>query len=386
MSHLLNTYARLPVAFVKGEGAYLIGDDGRRYLDGLCGLAVCGLGHAHPAVAKALRDQAGALLHTSNLYEIPLQAELAKRLAALSGMDRAFFANSGAEANEAALKIARLHGHRLGIKKPDVLVTESSFHGRTMATLTATGQRKVQAGFEPLLTGFARAPFNDVAAIERIAANNPNAVAVFVEPIQGEGGVNIPDQGYLEALRRICDANQWLLMLDEVQTGNGRTGAFFAYQHSGVLPDVATTAKGLGNGVPIGVCLARGAAADLFQPGHHASTFGGNPLACAAAHAVLDTLERDNLIPRAAELGERIQSGLRRALAGSNLLKEVRGKGLMIAVELNEPRPGLVQAGLKAGVLINQIGERVVRLLPPLILTDAQADELVKQVAALLRS
>ena len=386
MSHLLNTYARLPVAFVKGEGAYLIGDDGRRYLDGLCGLAVCGLGHAHPAVAKALRDQAGALLHTSNLYEIPLQTELAKRLAALSGMDRAFFANSGAEANEAALKIARLHGHRLGVKKPDVLVTESSFHGRTMATLTATGQRKVQAGFEPLLTGFARAPFNDVAAIERIAANNPNAVAVFVEPIQGEGGVNIPDQSYLEALRRICDANQWLLMLDEVQTGNGRTGAFFAYQHSGVLPDVATTAKGLGNGVPIGVCLARGTAADLFQPGHHASTFGGNPLACAAAHAVLDTLERDNLIPRAAELGERIQSGLRRALAGSNLLKEVRGKGLMIAVELNEPRPGLVQAGLKAGVLINQIGERVVRLLPPLILTDAQADELVKQVAALLQS
>ena len=386
MSHLLNTYARLPVAFVKGEGAYLIGDDGRRYLDGLCGLAVCGLGHAHPAVAKALRDQAGALLHTSNLYEIPLQTELAKRLAALSGMDRAFFANSGAEANEAALKIARLHGHRLGVKKPDVLVTESSFHGRTMATLTATGQRKVQAGFEPLLTGFARAPFNDVAAIERIAANNPNAVAVFVEPIQGEGGVNIPDQGYLEALRRICDANQWLLMLDEVQTGNGRTGAFFAYQHSGVLPDVATTAKGLGNGVPIGVCLARGAAADLFQPGHHASTFGGNPLACAAAHAVLDTLERDNLIPRAAELGKRIQSGLRRALAGSNLLKEVRGKGLMIAMELNEPRPGLVQAGLKAGVLINQIGERVVRLLPPLILTDAQADELVKQVAALLQN
>ena len=386
MSHLLNTYARLPVAFVKGEGAYLIGDDGRRYLDGLCGLAVCGLGHAHPAVAKALRDQAGALLHTSNLYEIPLQAELAKRLAALSGMDRAFFANSGAEANEAALKIARLHGHRLGITKPDVLVTESSFHGRTMATLTATGQRKVQAGFEPLLTGFARAPFNDVAAIERIAANNPNAVAVFVEPIQGEGGVNIPDEGYLAALRRICDANQWLLMLDEVQTGNGRTGAFFAYQHSGVLPDVVTTAKGLGNGVPIGVCLARGAAADLFQPGHHGSTFGGNPLACAAAHAVLDTLERDNLIPRAAVLGERIQDGLRRALAGSNLLKEVRGKGLMIAVELNEPRPGLVLAGLKAGVLINQIGEQVVRLLPPLILTDAQADELVKQVAALLQN
>ena len=382
----MNTYARLPVAFVKGEGPYLRDQNGKRYLDALCGIAVCGLGHAHPAVAKALGDQANALLHTSNLYEIPLQAELAKRLAALSGMDRAFFANSGAEANEAALKIARLHGHQLGVKKPDVLVTESSFHGRTMATLTATGQRKAQAGFEPLLAGFARAPFNDVAAIERIAANNPNVAAVFVEPIQGEGGVNIPDPGYLQALRRICDANRWLLMLDEVQTGNGRTGAFFAYQHSGVLPDLVTTAKGLGNGVPIGVCLARGAAAELFQPGHHGSTFGGNPLACAAAHAVLDTLERDNLIRRAAELGERIVSGLRGALVGNNLVKEIRGKGLMIAIELNEPRPGLVQAGLEAGVLINQIGEQVVRLLPPLILTDAQADDLVVRVAALVQN
>lgn len=382
----MNTYARLPVAFVKGEGPYLRDQNGKRYLDALCGIAVCGLGHAHPAVAKALGDQANALLHTSNLYEIPLQAELAKRLAALSGMDRAFFANSGAEANEAALKIARLHGHQLGVKKPDVLVTESSFHGRTMATLTATGQRKAQAGFEPLLAGFARAPFNDVAAIERIAANNPNVAAVFVEPIQGEGGVNIPDPGYLEALRRICDANRWLLMLDEVQTGNGRTGAFFAYQHSGILPDLVTTAKGLGNGVPIGVCLARGAAAELFQPGHHGSTFGGSPLACAAAHAVLDTLERDNLIRRAAELGERIVSGLRRALAGNNSVKEVRGKGLMIAIELNEPRPGLVRAGLEAGVLINQIGEQVVRLLPPLILTDAQADDLVARVAALVQN
>ena len=382
----MNTYARLPVAFVKGEGPYLRDQNGKRYLDALCGIAVCGLGHAHPAVAKALGDQANALLHTSNLYEIPLQAELAKRLAALSGMDRAFFANSGAEANEAALKIARLHGHQLGVKKPDVLVTESSFHGRTMATLTATGQRKAQAGFEPLLAGFARAPFNDVAAIERIAANNPNVAAVFVEPIQGEGGVNIPDPGYLPALRRICDANRWLLMLDEVQTGNGRTGAFFAYQHSGVLPDLVTTAKGLGNGVPIGVCLARGVAAELFEPGHHGSTFGGNPLACAAAHAVLDTLERDNLIRRAAELGERIVSGLRGALVGNNLVKEIRGKGLMIAIELNEPRPGLVQAGLEAGVLINQIGEQVVRLLPPLILTDAQADDLVVRVAALVQN
>ena len=382
----MNTYARLPVAFIKGEGAYLTDSNGKRYLDALTGLAVCGLGHAHSAVAKALSEQANTLLHTSNLYEIPRQAALADRLAALSGMDRVFFANSGAEANEAALKIARLHGHQLGIKKPAVVVTESSFHGRTMATLTATGQRKVQAGFEPLLTGFARAPFNDVAAVEKIAANNADVAAIFVEPIQGEGGVNVPDAGYLDALRRICDANRWLLMLDEVQTGNGRTGAFFAYQHSRSLPDVVTTAKGLANGVPIGACLARGDAADLFQPGHHASTFGGNPLACAAAHAVLDTLARDNLIQRAAELGQRIQGGLRKALAGSNLLKEVRGKGLMLAIELNEPRPGLVQLGLEAGVLINQIGDRVVRLLPPLILTDAQADSLVAQVAALLQS
>ena len=384
MSHLMNTYARVPVAFAKGEGAYLEDTEGRRYLDALTGLAVCGLGHAHPAVTAAISEQAATLLHTSNLYEIPRQAELAERLAALSGMDRVFFANSGAEANEAAIKIARLHGCKRGIARPALVVAESSFHGRTMATLTATGNRKVHAGFEPLLTGFMRAPYNDVKAVERIAANNADVVGVFVEPVQGEAGINVPDAGYLDALRRICDANDWLLMLDEVQSGNGRTGAFFAYQHSGCLPDVVTTAKGLGNGVPIGACLARGAAAELFQPGHHGSTFGGNPLACAAACAVLDTLEGERLIPRAAELGERIQSGLRKALGGSNHVKEVRGKGLMIAVELAEPQPGLVQAGIEAGVLINAIADRTVRLLPPLILSDAQADELVAKVAGLI--
>ena len=384
MTSLMNTYARLPVAFIKGSGAYVENSDGKRYLDALTGLAVCGLGHAHPAVARAVSNQAQTLLHTSNLYEIPPQAALAERLTALSGMDKVFFGNSGAEANEAAIKIARLHGRRRGIKAPMVIVTDQSFHGRTMATLTATGNRKVQAGFEPLLTGFVRAPYNDSATIEQIAANNPDIAAILVEPIQGESGIIIPDDGYLDALRAICDANDWLLMLDEVQTGNGRTGRFFAYQHTGCLPDVVTTAKGLGNGIPIGVCLARGEAAELFQPGHHGSTFGGNFIACAAAHAVLDTLESENLVERAGLLGKRIVGGLSKALRGNNRIKEIRGKGLMIAVELNEPVPGLVNAGLERGILINAIGDSIVRLLPPLVLTDEEADEVVAKVAALI--
>ena len=384
MTSLMNTYARLPVAFVKGSGAYVEDSDGNRYLDALTGLAVCGLGHAHPAVAQAVSSQAETLLHTSNLYEIPQQAALAERLTALSGMDRVFFGNSGAEANEAAIKIARLHGRKRGIKSPTVIVTDQSFHGRTMATLTATGNRKAQAGFEPLLTGFVRAPYNDSATVEQIAANNPDIAAILVEPVQGESGINIPDDGYLDALRRICDANDWLLMLDEVQTGNGRTGRFFAYQHTGCLPDVVTTAKGLGNGIPIGVCLARGDAAEMFQPGHHGSTFGGNFIACAAAHAVLDTLENENLMERAGVLGKRIVDGLGAALKGNNSIKEVRGKGLMIAVELNEPVPGLVNAGLEQRVLINAIGDTIVRLLPPLTLTDQEADEVTARVSALI--
>ena len=384
MTSLMNTYARLPVAFVKGSGAYVEDGDGNRYLDALTGLAVCGLGHAHPAVAQALSSQAQTLLHTSNLYEIPSQAALAERLTQLSGMDKVFFGNSGAEANEAAIKIARLHGQKRGIRRPAVVVTDQSFHGRTMATLTATGNRKAQAGFEPLLTGFVRAPYNDTGTIEQIARNNPDIAAILVEPVQGESGIIIPDAGYLVTLRAICDANDWLLMLDEVQTGNGRTGRFFAYQHTDSVPDVVTTAKGLGNGVPIGACLARGAAAELFQPGHHGSTFGGNLLACAAAHAVLDTLENENLIERAAQLGERITDGLKAALKGNNQVREIRGKGLMIAVELREPTSGLVAAGLDRRILVNAIGDTVVRLLPPLNLSDAEADEVIDKVAALI--
>ena len=385
VNHLMNTYARLPVAFTSGKGAYLQDSEGKQYLDGLTGLAVVGIGHANPRVAKALAEQANTLTHTSNLYEIPLQSRLADRLCELSGMEKVFFANSGAEANEAAIKLARLKGHKQGIKKPAIVVMEGSFHGRTMATLTATGNRKVHAGFEPLLSGFARAPYNDVAAVELIAENNPDVVAVFVEPVLGEGGIEIPDASYLSELRRICDAKNWLLMLDEVQTGNGRTGRYFAYQHTACLPDVVTTAKGLGNGMPIGACLARGEAAELFVPGNHGSTFGGNPLACAAGNAVLDEIEELNLCDRAAQLGERILTNLRNELEGNNRVAEVRGLGLMIAVELNDDAPELVQQGLEAGVLINVTQGNIVRLLPPLTLTDDEADELASKVVGLIK-
>ena len=386
MTHIMETYARLPVAFTSGAGAYLLDASGKRYLDGLCGLGVTGLGHAHPRVAAAIGEQAGVLMHTSNLYEIPLQARLADRLCELSGMERVFFGNSGAEANEAAIKIARLYGHKRDVKRPSIVVLDDSFHGRTMATLTATGNRKVQAGFEPLLSGFVRAPYNDVDAVQQIANNNQDVVAVMAEPILGEGGVVIADDDYLPGLRAICDEHDWLLILDEVQTGNGRTGEFFAYQHSDILPDVVTTAKGLGNGIPIGACLARGPAAEVLQPGNHGSTFGGNPLACAAAHAVLDSLIDDNLIERAAELGVRIVDGLATALKGNNRVVDVRGKGLMIAVELNEPCAELVAQGLEAGVLINVAKDSTIRLLPPLTLTDEEADTLVTLVSGLVNA
>ena len=384
MSHLMETYKRLPVAFVRGSGSWLEDAAGKRYLDALSGIAVCGLGHAHPRVTRAIAEQAGTLLHTSNLYEIPLQSRLADRLCALSGMDRVFFGNSGAEANEAAIKIARLYGHGRGLSRPSIIVMESSFHGRTMATLTATGSRKVQAGFEPLLSGFLRAPFNDIEAISKIAKNANEVVAILVEPVQGEGGIAVPAPDYLQRLRQICDDHGWLLMLDEVQTGNGRTGRFFAYQHTDVLPDVVTTAKGLGNGVPIGACLARGAAADVFGPGNHGSTFGGNPLVCAAANAVLDALEEDGLIDRAAVLGARILDGLRTRLKGNNLVRDVRGHGLMIGVELTEPCGALVAQGLAAGILLNVTRDNVIRLLPPLTLSDAEADMVVDRVANLI--
>ncbi len=383
-THLMQTYGRLPVAFVRGEGAYLEDADGKRYLDALTGLAVAGLGHAHPRVTQAIAEQAATLLHTSNLYEIPKQAELADKLCAVSGMDRVFFGNSGAEANEAAIKIARLHGHKKGIKSPTVVVTDSSFHGRTMATLTATGNRKVQAGFEPLLRGFVRVPYNDVEAVQQIADNNPDVVAILVEPVQGEGGIKIPANDYLNKLRSICDANDWLLMLDEVQTGNGRTGTYFAYQQCGIMPDVVATAKGLGNGVPIGACLAWGRAAELMQPGNHGSTFGGNPLVCAAAIAVVDTINEEGLAARAAVLGERMLERFNTLLQGNNDVVDIRGKGLMIAIELAQDCAGLVTQALERGLLINVTQGNVVRLLPPLTMSDAEADQIVDGVAALI--
>ena len=333
-----------------------------------------------------MAQQAQTLLHTSNLYEIPLQTKLAQRLCERSGMDNVFFSNSGAEANEAAIKLARLKGNNEGIKSPAVIVVDGSFHGRTMATLTATGNRKVHAGFEPLLSGFVRAPFNDIEAIEAIAANNASVVAVMVEPILGEGGIYIPDHGYLAALRQICDANNWLLILDEVQSGNARTGKFFAYQHTDILPDVVTTAKGLGNGMPIGACLARGEAASLFKPGNHGSTFGGNPMACAAANAVLDVIDEEGLEARALELGQRIQKGLSDALAGRNDVKEIRGAGLMLAVEMNQDIGSYAAKALEQGLLINVTQGNIIRMLPPLTMSDAEADELVHRVVSLIDS
>src|SRR5215218_2263059 len=324
MSHLMNTYARLPVAFERGEGAWLWDMQGKRYLDALAGVAVCGLGHAHPRLTATLQKQVATLIHTSNLYEIALQEKLGDRLAEISGMDSVFFCNSGCEANEAAIKLARLYGHKKGIEAPAIIVMEKAFHGRTMATLTATGSRKVQAGFEPLLAGFVRVPFDDLEAVRRVAAGNRNVVAVLVELVQGEGGVHVCSPEYLKGLRAICDENEWLLMLDEVQTGTGRTGKWFAYQHSGVKPDVVTLAKGLGNGVPIGTCLASGDAARLFTPGKHGSTFGGNPLASAAGLETLAIIEDDALMQNAVTIGELIREGLREQLSGVPGVKDVR--------------------------------------------------------------
>jgi acetylornithine aminotransferase len=382
--HLMNTYKPLPVTFDRGEGAYLFDQDGNRYLDALCGIAVCGLGHAHPAVSQAICDQASRLLHTSNLYHIGLQEKLADELCQVADMDRVFFSNSGAEANEAALKMARLYGHQKGIDAPQVIVTEGSFHGRTMATLTATGNRKIQAGFEPLVPGFLRAPYNDLSAMHTIARNSAQVVAILVEPITGEGGIRIPDESYLRELRALCDANGWLLMLDEIQTGMGRTGRWFAHQHAGIKPDVMTLAKGLGNGVPIGACLARGAAADIFKPGNHGSTFGGNPLAASAALAVLQTLKQDKLIPRAEQLGNRMLEQFAQRLGKSEGVVSIRGRGLMLGIELNRPCGELMPQALQHKLLINVTAETVVRLLPPLIITDEQAEEIVSTVCQLI--
>jgi len=383
---LMATYSRLPVTFERGEGAWLWDTDGNKYLDAVSGVAVCGLGHAHPAVTEALCQQAARLVHTSNLYGIARQEELAARLIPIAGMDNAFFCNSGAEANEAAIKLARLYGHGKGIDEPVIVVAENSFHGRTLATLTATGNRKVQAGFEPLVKGFVRVAYNDLDALRTVTRNRRDVVAVLLEPVQGESGINIPDDDYLSEVRALSDEYGWLMMLDEVQTGMGRTGKWFAHQHSGAVPDVMTLAKGLGNGVPIGACLARGAAANVFQPGNHATTFGGNPLVCSAALAVIGAMEGEDLTARAAQLGERMLDGLRDALADCPQVAAIRGKGLMIGIELVRPCGELVKRALAEGLLINVTAERVVRLLPPLILSDAEADQIVTTVSRLIRA
>ena len=385
-SAIMPTYGRQDIAFVKGEGTWLIDDKGNRYLDALGGLAVIVLGHANPAVAKTLSEQGSTLLHTSNLYRIPAQEALADSLQRVSGMDNMFFANSGAEANECAIKIARLHGHKKGIENPTVIVADMSFHGRTLATLTATGNRKVHAGFEPLVKGFVRVPFNDVEAVKQVAEHNKSVVAVMVEPIQGEGGIHVADDGYLQALRQICDDNDWLLMLDEIQTANGRTGSYFCYQQYGIQPDVVTLAKGLGNGVPIGACLARGTAAGLMQPGNHGSTFGGNPLSCAVGLTVINEIEEKGLCQRAAELGERMVTRFNERLGPRNNVKEIRGKGLMIGIELDSACGDLVTKALEKGLLINVTAEKVIRLLPHLTTSDEEADQIVDMVSALVES
>ncbi len=384
MQHLMNTYSRLPVAFGRGQGSWVWDTAGKRYLDCVTGIAVNGLGYSHPRLVAEIAAQAGRIMHASNLYQIPEQETLAARLCELSGMDNVFFCNSGCEANEAAIKLARLYGHHKGVESPAIVVMEKAFHGRTMATLSATGSRKVQAGFEPLLGGFLRVPYNDPAAFESVAAN-PNVVAILVEPTQGEGGVIVPADGYLAQLRALCDRKGWLLMLDEVQTGMARTGKWFAHQHLDIRPDVMTLAKGLGNGFPIGACLARGAAASVFTPGKHGSTFGGNPLACVAALTTLAIIEDEALIERAALLGNKILLDLGNRLAGLSGVWEIRGKGLMIGVELDRSCPELVEQGLAAGLLINVTADNVVRLLPPLNMKDSEVEMLIDGVTGLIR-
>lgn len=379
----MQTYNRYPVSFVRGNGSYLEDENGKRYLDALAGIAVCGLGHANPAVAKAIEAQASTLLHTSNLYGIPLQEALAERLCKVSGMDSVFFCNSGAESNEAALKLARRYGNERGIENPTVVTMEGSFHGRTLGTLAATGNEKVQIGFEPLLEGFVQVPYDDVDAVAELSSTSNSVVAILVEPVLGEGGVRIPSDDYLARLREICDKSEWLLMLDEVQTGNGRTGKYFAFQHTSIQPDVVTTAKGLGNGVPIGACLARGIAAETLVPGTHATTFGGNPLACAAAIATFDQLT-SGVIDQAFSTGSRMVSRLKEVLRGCNQVKDIRGKGMMVAVELSEPCTELVLSAMERGLLLNVAADSVIRLLPPLNLSVEDSDKVVQIVSDLV--
>lgn len=380
--HLMNTYGRLPVTFTKGQGVWLWDDQGEKYLDALAGIAVNGLGHAHPDFVKALTAQISSLIHVSNVYQIAEQARLADKLAEISGMDKVFFCNSGCEANEALIKLARLHAHNRGIANPEIIVMERSFHGRTLATLSATGSRKVQAGFEPLVSGFVRVPFDDLEAVKQVAARKNNVVAILVEPIQGEGGIQLPAdmKAYLQGLRQVCDDNQWLLMLDEVQSGIGRTGTWFAFQHTGITPDVMSLAKGLGSGVPIGACLANGVAAEVFTPGKHGSTFGGNPLAMTAGLTTLNIIERDKLPQHAEEMGDYIHQQFAEAFKGNPAVINIRHAGLMIGIELDRPCAELVKLALANKLLINVTADKVIRLLPPLIMNKEEAKELVNRL------
>ncbi len=384
MSHLMNTYARQPVAFTHGKGTHLWDSKGKEYLDGISGIAVNTLGHAHPRFTAALSAQLGKLMHVSNVYQIPEQEQLADQLCALSRMQEVFLCNSGCEANEAAIKLARLYGHKQGIETPTIIVMEKAFHGRTLATLSATGNRKVQAGFEPLVKGFVRVPYDDLAAIEQVAAHTPNIVAILVEPIQGEGGIRIADIAYMQGLRKICDQKNWLLMLDEVQCGIGRTGTWFAHQHAAILPDVMTLAKGLGSGMPIGACLAAGKAAGTFQPGNHGSTFGGNPLACTAASTTLKIIEEDKLMENAHTIGEFLVQGFKTRLGHLPGVVEIRGQGLMLGIALSQPCGALVGRALEQGLLINVTADTVVRLLPSLIFSQADAQQLLDKLCPLI--
>ncbi|HTQ73527.1 MAG TPA: aspartate aminotransferase family protein [Burkholderiales bacterium] len=386
MSYSMNTYNRIPVAFTHGKGVWVWDQSGKKYLDALAGIAVNTLGHAHPSLTRAIAEQSARLIHASNLYTIAEQERAAEKLAQISGMDAVFFCNSGCEANEAAIKLARLHGHGRGIDSPAIVVMDKAFHGRTLATLSATGNRKVQAGFEPLVPGFVRVSLNDIEAVRRVAREDKSVVAVLVEPIQGEGGINLATMQYLRDLRELCDQNGWLLMVDEVQCGLGRTGKWFVYQHAGIRPDVVLLAKGLASGVPIGACLARGAAASVFKPGSHGSTFGGNPLACVAALATLEAIEQEGLMRNAERVGGIILAGLREQLGGLPGVAEIRGQGLMIGIELDRPCAELVGQALEAGLLINVTMDNVIRLLPPLIMNEAEARETLAILVPLVRT
>ena len=382
----MNTYKPLPVAFSHGEGAWLYTTDGKKLLDALAGIAVSGLGHAHPKLVKSIAEQAGRIIHTSNLVDIPEQAALADKLCALAGMDNVFFGNSGAEANECAIKLARLSGHQRGVASPQIIVMEHAWHGRTLATLAATGSRKAQAGFEPLVGGFIRVPYNDFDAVKAIASHNKDVVAVLTEVVQGEGGIVEARADYLRQLRELCTQKEWFLMIDEVQSGIGRTGKWFAHQWAGVTPDVMPLAKGLGSGVPIGACLARGVAANVFKPGNHGTTFGGGPLASVAAMRTLEIMEEEGLLANAANMGAIVKNGFKEALHGVAGVKEIRGMGLMLGIELDRPCGEIVTRALDAGMLTNVTQDSVIRLLPPLIINEVEAREIVARLVPVIKA